>query len=141
MQIKKLKFFIPLALIALTFNAHANDLIFKCTFKNSKQVSLYKKSNNIIYSFGKTNSKPDLQLHKKIEEIETDLENLSGRYATNSIKIKNGIYSYKLTTSVDRIADQQDPLTSLTVAKNNNDLTTLQCIKGSEVGSIVSIYN
>ncbi|GEM_PF-978449 len=141
MQINRLAFFIPLASIVLIFNAHANDLIFKCKFKNSKQVSLYKKSSSIIYSFGKPNSKPELQLQKKRDEIDTNLENLSGRYATNSIKIKNGNYSYKLTTSVDRIAVQQDPLTTLTVAKSNNDLTTLQCIKGSEEGSLISIDN
>jgi len=82
-----------------------------------------------------------MQLQKKRDEIDTNLENLSGRYATNSIKIKNGNYSYKLTTSVDRIAVQQDPLTTLTVAKSNNDLTTLQCIKGSEEGALISIDN
>lgn len=139
MQIKKIKFFISLAFTVLAFNSHANDLIFKCTFKNSKQVSLYKTDRNITYSFGKLNSTPELQLNKKREEIESNFENLSGRYATNSIKIKNGSYSYKLTTSVDRVADEQEPLTSLTVAKNNNDLTTFQCIKGSEEGSLISI--
>lgn len=123
----------------LAFNSHANDLIFKCTFKNSKKVSLYETNGNIIYSFGKSNSTPELQLNINRKEIESNFGDLSGRYATNSIKIKNGSYSYKLTTSIDRIADEQEPLTSLTVAKNNNDLTTFQCIKGSEEGSLISI--
>lgn len=123
----------------LTFNVHANDLIFKCKFENSKQVSLYKNENDITYSFGKIGSKPDLKLKRKKDQLSLDLGNLSGRYITNSIKIKNGIYSYQLTTSVDRIADEQIPSTSLTVMKNDKSLTTIQCIKDSEEGSLISI--
>lgn len=139
MRIRKQLIFIHLTLTALTFNVYASDVIFKCTFENNKQVSLYKKTGNIIYSFGKIGEKPDLELNRKREQIETSLGNLSGRYATNSIVVKNGIYGYKLTTSVDRIAEKQEPSTSLTVMKNDNDLTTLQCIKDSETGSLISI--
>jgi hypothetical protein len=131
--------FIPFVLTALTFNAHANDLIFKCKFKNDRQVSLYKDADNITYSFGKIESKPDLKLKTKKDQLNINLENLSGRYATNSIEIKNGTYSYKLITSVDRIADEQEPSTSLTAIKDNKNLTTFQCIKGSEEGSLISI--
>ncbi|HAV1827359.1 TPA: hypothetical protein JG914_000092 [Enterobacter hormaechei subsp. steigerwaltii] len=123
----------------LAFNVHASDLIFKCNFKNHKQVSLYKNSNGIIYSFGKIDAKPDLELNQKKSQVDANLGNLSGRFATNSIEIKNGNYGYKLTTSVDRIAEEQVPSTSLTVIKDSNDLTTLQCIKGSEVGTLLSI--
>ncbi len=123
----------------LTFNVHANDLIFKCRFESSKQVSLYKNDNYITYSFGKVGSKPDLELKRKKDQLSLDLEKLSGRYATNSIKIKNGIYSYQLSTSVDRIADEQIPSTSLTVMKNDKNLTTFRCIKDSEEGSLISI--
>lgn len=139
MRIRKQLIYIPLSLIALTFNVHASDMIFKCMFKNHKQVSLYKKSNDITYTFGKPGEKPDLELNRKKDQIETNLGNLSGRYATNSIIIKNGVYGYKLTTSVDRIAEEQEPSTSLTVTKNDNDITTLQCMKGSEEGSLISI--
>lgn len=141
MRIRKQLIFIKFTLTALTFNVYASDVIFKCAFKNNKQVSLYKKTENIIYSFGKIGEKPDLELNRKREQIETNLGNLSGRYVTNSIIIKNGTYGYKLTTSVDRIAEEQEPSTSLTVMKNDNDLTTLQCMKGSEVGSLISIDN
>jgi len=128
-----------LALLMPFFQASANDLIFKCDVKNHKQIILHTKSGDVIYSFGRTGGKPELELSRKKQQIETNFENLSGRYATNSIIIRNGNYSYRLTTSIDRIADIQEPSTSLTVMKNDKDLTTLQCIKGSEVGALIAI--
>lgn len=139
MRSQKTAIFLSLTLIALSFNSSANDLIFKCTTKNNKEIKLYKNGNTIQYSFGKIGAKPELELNKRKEELDVNLENLSGRYATNSIEIKNGIYSYRLTTSVDRIANEQDPITSLTVIKNGEGLTSLQCLKGSEIGTIISI--
>ena len=128
-----------LALLMPFVQANANDLIFKCDIKNHKQINLHAKSGDVIYSFGKFGEKPELELSRKKKQIETNFGNLSGRYATNSIIIRNGNYSYRLTTSVDRIADIQEPSTSLTVMKNDKDLTTLQCIKGSEVGALIAI--
>ncbi|CAM3861539.1 hypothetical protein ACLLS5_002436 [Salmonella enterica] len=128
-----------LALLMPFVQASANDLIFKCDVKNHKQISLHTKSGDVIYSFGRIGEKPEFELSRKKQQIETNFENLSGRYATNSIIIRNGNYSYRLTTSIDRIADIQEPSTSLTVMKNDKDLTTLQCIKGSEVGALIAI--
>lgn len=130
---------IYLALLASCFHASANDLIFKCDVKNHKQINLYKKSDDVIYSFGKAGEKPELELSRKKQQIVTNFEASSGRYATNSIIIINGNYGYRLTTSVDRIAEVQDPSTSLTVMKNDKDLTTFQCIKGSEAGALIAI--
>ncbi|MDF7681759.1 hypothetical protein PT300_14675 [Enterobacteriaceae bacterium ESL0689] len=130
---------IYLILLVSCFHASANDLIFRCDVKNHKQINLYKNSDDIIYSFGKAGKKPELKLSRKKQQIITNFEALSGRYATNSIIIKNGNYGYRLTTSIDRIADIQEPSTSLTVMKNDKDLTTLQCIKGSELGALIAI--
>jgi hypothetical protein len=138
MSPKKLKY-ICMALLIPCFHASANGLIFKCDVKNNKQINLYKKSDDVIYSFGRLGEKPELELARKKKQIETNFENSSGRYATNSIIIKNANFGYRLTTSIDRIADVQEPSTSLTVMKNDKDLTTLQCIKGSEVGSLIAI--
>ncbi|EJI6848072.1 hypothetical protein NFU85_000435 [Salmonella enterica] len=128
-----------LALLMPFVQASAKDLIFKCDVKNHKQISLHTKSGDVIYSFGRVGEKPEFELSRKKQQIETNFENLSGRYATNSIIIRNGNYSYRLTTSIDRIADIQESSTSLTVMKNDKDLTTLQCIKGSEVGALIAI--
>lgn len=138
---KKLKF-VYLALLFPCFNlnananANANNLIFKCDIKNHKQIVLYKNSDNIIYSFGKSGEKPEIELSRKKQQIVTNFEASSGRYATNSIIINNGNYGYRLTTSIDRIADIQEPTTSLTVMRNDKDLTNFQCIKGSEAGRL-----
>lgn len=126
-------------LTTLSFHASANSLIFKCETKGHKQINLYKISDSIVYTFGKSGSKPEIKLIRKKENLAMNFENLSGRYATNTIEIKNGNYSYRLTTSVDRIASEQEPTTSLTVIKNGNDLTSIQCLKGSEIGALISI--
>lgn len=130
---------ISLALLMPFVQASANDLIFKCDVKNHKQINLHAKSDDIIYSFGRIGEKAEIELPRKKQQVETNFGNLSGRYATNSIIIRNGNYSYRLTTSIDRIANIQEPSTSLTVMKNDKDLTTLQCIKGSEVGALIAI--
>lgn len=139
MRLKKTTTVILITLMTLSFNTLANDLIFKCDIKNNKHVSLYKDLNYITYYFGKNNSPPDIELKRKKEQLNINIGNPSGRYLTNSIGINNGVYSYRLTTSVDRIADEQIPKTSLTVMKDGKDLTSLDCVKGSEVGALIAI--
>lgn len=139
MMLSKKSICVFFALITSCFYASANDLIFKCEFKNHKQIYMHKSDDNVIYSFGKKEDKPEIELIRKRQQLETNFENLSGRYATNTIIIKNGNYSYRLTTSVDRISDFQEPSTSLTVMKGEKDLTALQCIKGSEIGSLIAV--
>jgi len=139
MKMRKFILFISFLLSALSFNTNANSLIFKCKFNNNKQVSLFKEGNDVIYSFEKPDSNPDLKITRKRSQIDTNFGNLSGRYATNTIEIKNGAYSYRLTTSIDRIAKEQEPMTSLTVIKDKNYITSLQCLKGSEKGELISI--
>lgn len=139
MRLKMTTTAILMALMTLSFSVTANNLIFKCDIKNNKQVRLYKNLTYITYSFGKINTNPDIELKRKKEQLDIKTDNPSGRYLTNSIGINNGIYSYRLTTSVDRIADEQVPITSLTVMKYGKDLTSLGCIKGSEVGALIAI--
>lgn len=102
---------------------------------------LYKDSNEIEYLFGKIGSAPDIELRREISQLDVDMANLSGRYLTNSIIIKNKAYGYRLTTSVDKIADEQVPKSTLTIMKNGKDLTSFQCIKGSEVGALIAIQD
>ena len=131
-----------LIFFTLSFISHfsyASAVFFKCDFKNNKEVVLSRDGNDIYYIFGKKNSSPDIILKEKKERLDINFEDLSGRYLTNSLTIHNYSYSYRLITSVDRIADIQEPETSLTVLKNGEELTSLRCLKGSEVGALISI--
>jgi hypothetical protein len=130
-----------IVLIMLSFYTNANSLIFKCSTSNNKQITLSRDGTNFIYSFGKTGHSSEIELVRKRNQLIIDFDNVSGRYATNSIEIENDNYSYQLTTSVDRIADEQEPTTSLAVMKNRKYLTTFQCLKGSELGSLINIDN
>lgn len=128
-----------MTLCSLSVNANNNNLIFTCSIANNKQILLYKDDNKIIYSFGKTKQKPEIILTREKNELNIKLGDFSGRYASNSIEIKNGSYVYKLATSVDRIAEEQKPHTSLSVLQGNKELTSLPCIEGSEDGSLLNI--
>lgn len=141
MMLNKKIILASLMIMGLSHSAFADNLIFKCKFKNNKQVMLYKDSNEIEYLFGKIGSAPDIELRREISQLDVDMANLSGRYLTNSIIIKNKAYGYRLTTSVDKIADEQVPKSTLTIMKNGKDLTSFQCIKGSEVGALIAIQD
>lgn len=131
--------FLCFSLTMPVFHVNATDVVFKCETKNHKQIILQKNIDGVTYSFGKIGEKPELELTRKRKQLETNFENLSGRYLTNTIIITNGAYSYWLTTSVDRIADIQEPSTSLTVTKGEQHLASLKCRKGSEVGALIAI--
>lgn len=133
-------------LLALTSLLHTSvvcseENIFSCTTENHKKVRLYKEEGKIIYSFGKDEKKPEIILVRKKEDLGVNLENPSGRYLSSTIEIYNKKYTYQIITSVDRIADTQEPKTSLIVMNDKKYLASLNCIKGSEVGSLININN
>jgi hypothetical protein len=133
-------------LLALTSLLHTSvvfseENIFSCTTENHKKVRLYKEEGKIIYSFGKKGKTPEIKLYRKKDDLVINLENTAGRYISSTIVVRNKKYEYQLTTSIDRIADTQEPQTSITVMNDQKYLTSLKCIKGSEVGALINIDN
>lgn len=118
-------------------HAQGNELIFKCITDNGKQIEAHKKNNLVHYSFGRPNVKPELELTKKAEDLNITLETPAGSGLNSTIEIKNGIYSYHLTESINRTNDEHDSSAWLEILKNNILIETINC--DTKYGSIINI--
>lgn len=120
-------------------NANANDLVFKCTTDNNKQVALYRNGDSIQYIFGKKNSKPELELIRKESDVQIDLEDPEGGGLSNSVEIKNGAYSYQLISNIDKFTEEHESTTSLNIMKGEDVIKTLYCTPNSVYGDLINI--
>lgn len=113
--------------------------LFSCKTKSNKAFELHKQDNAILYKFGKINYPPELELKKPSDEVQIVIGNASGSELTNSISFVNGEYSYTLISSVNKIADVQEPTHGILVKKNSNYLTYISCISASVEGSLLDL--
>ncbi|AZZ43715.1 hypothetical protein C1896_01495 [Pseudomonadaceae bacterium SI-3] len=111
--------------------------LFSCKTKSNKFLELHKQDNTITYKFGKINSQPELELKKSLDEVEILIGNASGSELTNSISFANGEYTYTVISSVNKVADVQEPKHGILVKKNSNYLTYISCISASVEGSLL----
>jgi hypothetical protein len=111
--------------------------LFSCKTKSNKFLELHKQDNTITYKFGKINSPPELELKKSSDEVEILIGNASGSELTNSISFANGEYTYTVISSVNKVADVQEPKHGILVKKNSNYLTYISCIPASVEGSLL----
>ncbi|HFK5807045.1 TPA: hypothetical protein ACG0L8_001951 [Enterobacter bugandensis] len=137
----KINIIIPafLVVFSMNANANANDLVFKCTTNNNKQVSLYRDGENIKYIFGKKNSKPELEIIRKKSDVKIDLEDPEGGGLSNSVEVKNGAYSYQLISNIDKFSEEHESTTSLNIMKGENVIKTLYCTPNSVYGDLINI--
>jgi len=135
----KINVITPAFLVVFIMNANANDLVFKCTTDNNKQVSLYRDGENIKYIFGKKNSKPELEIIRKKSDVQIDLEDPEGGGLSNSVEVKNGVYSYQLISNIDKFSEEHESTTSLNIMKGKNVIKTLYCTPKSVYGDLINI--
>lgn len=113
--------------------------LFSCKTKSNKILELHKQDNTIIYKFGKLNSPPELELKKSSDEVQIVIGSASGSELTNSISFVNGEYTYTVISSVNKVADVQEPKHGILVKKNSNYLTYISCISASVEGSLLDL--
>ena len=65
--------------------------------------------------------------------------NASGSELKNSITFTNGEYTYTVISSINRIADVQEPKHGILIKKNSNYLTYISCISASVKGSLLDL--
>lgn len=111
--------------------------LFSCKTKSNKILELHKQDNTIIYKFWKINSPPELELKKTSDEVQIVIGSASGSELTNSISFVNGEYTYTVISSVNKVADVQEPKHGILVKKNSNYLTYIPCISASVKGSLL----
>lgn len=112
---------------SLSINANANDLIFKCSTQNNKTISIYQDGNSLTYKFGRKNSKPEMDLTKNKEQLSITQEIPVGTGLNSSVEFKNGIYSYTINESLNRVSDEHEASAWLDVSKNKDIISSIDC--------------
>jgi hypothetical protein len=113
--------------------------LFNCKTKSDKLLELHKQDSTISYKFGKIDLPPELELKKPLGEVEILIGNASGSELTNSISFANGEYTYTVISSVNKVADVQEPKHGIIVKKNSNYLTYISCISASVEASLLDL--
>jgi shikimate kinase len=112
---------------SLSINAGANELIFKCSTQNKKSISIYQDGDSLTYKFGKENSKPDMDLTKNKDQLNITQEIPVGTGLNSSVEFKNGIYSYTINESLNRVSDEHEASAWLDVSKNKDIISSIDC--------------
>lgn len=76
---------------------------------------------------------------KDRKDINFDPENPDSGGLSSSIEIRNGDYSYQLTSVIDKISKSHNSTTLLNVINKGKILRTIHCIPNSEYGSLTSL--
>ncbi|KGQ33206.1 hypothetical protein [Gallibacterium anatis] len=125
-----LKRLIPLCVITLiSNNAFSDENLFFCETENGKKIYLSK--DNEFFTYKAINAKTgekELIFKNRIEdvrEITPEDYQYTGRSLNYSYEVKNGSYSYVLTTSTDRITLENSSY--ITILKNGKDIKELIC--------------
>lgn len=112
---------------SLSINANANKLMFKCSTQNNKTISIYQDGNNLTYKFGRKNSKPEMDLTKNKAQLSITQEIPVGTGLNSSVEFKNGIYSYTINESLNRVSDEHEASAWLDVSKNKDIISSIDC--------------
>lgn len=112
---------------SLSINASANELVFKCSTKNNKLISIYQDGRNLTYEFGKKDSKPEIELTKNKDQLNITQEIPVGTGLNSSVEFKNGIYSYTINESLNRVSDEHEAYAWLDVSKNKDVISSIDC--------------
>lgn len=129
-----LKRLISLCVVALiSNNALSDNKVFSCETENGKDVYLLKDNENFIYkAINAKTGKEELTFKNKIKdvkEITPEDNQYTGRSLIHSYEMKNGNYSYILTTSTDRIS--LDESSYITILKDGKEIKDLICKSGN----------
>jgi hypothetical protein len=111
----------------LTINVYAQEMVFECLTSNDKAVSLYQDGDDITYKFGKTNSKPDIIIKRKLQKLNIKQEIPVGSGLDSSIEFENGTYSYTINESLNRVSEDHESTAWLDVKKNGNIINSIDC--------------
>lgn len=111
----------------LSTNASAHELIFKCSTEKDKSILVYKDGQNLTYTFGKKSSKPEIKLTRNKEQLSIMQEIPVGTGLNSSIEFKNGIYSYTITESLNRVSEGHEASAWLDVSKNKDVISSMDC--------------
>lgn len=120
--------------ITLSGNAFAactngSKTLFHCIAKkNGKQIEVCDAGSTIDYSFGKPGRKPELAFSVPRDEVTTWQWKGIGRYINYSVSIPNNGHIYRVFTSFDKMAPEDEGFSAgVEVEKGGELLATVYC--------------
>lgn len=123
----KILSFLIVLMGTLAINAFAKGAVFKCITSNNKIISLYQNGDVLTYKFGKNSSKPDIEIKRKLKELNITIEMPQGTGLDSSVEFKNGIYSYTINESLNRVSEEHESTAWLDVKNNNEVISSIDC--------------
>lgn len=123
----KLMSFITVFWGMLTINVYAQDMVFKCSTPNNKEISLYQDGDILTYRFGKDSSKPDIEIKRSLQRLNITQETPVGTGLNSTVEFKNGIYSYTVNESLNRVSEEHESTAWLDVKKNGDIISSMDC--------------
>lgn len=119
------------AMPALADCPNGTETFMSCTFKNgAKSVAVCAAGNQVSYIYGPTNAKPELFLQRSAVDVDYSPWAGFGRSIWESVVFYNGVTSYEVYGSIDKMMAEDDPATvtgGIIIAKNGETLAELIC--------------
>ena len=128
-------------LAATAQTAWANeDEIFSCEI-GTKTVQISHENDALVYRFG-PEGKPELTITEPLETVTFNPWPGIGRYIWESVDFRNGGFTYRVYTSVERGPDATTGLIgSVTVYEGETELAYLPCDEGTPTNSLDRVYD
>ncbi|MCQ4104440.1 hypothetical protein NOG67_06325 [Erwinia persicina] len=111
----------------LVANVYAQDMVFKCSASNNRKISVYQDGDILTYKFGKDSSKPDIEIKRGLQKLNIIKEVPVGTGLNSSVEFKNGIYSYTINESLNRVSEEHESTAWLDVQKNGDVISSIYC--------------
>lgn len=105
--------------------------VLSCSARNgSKEISLCISGDTIRYSYGKPGLRPELILSEPIATVAHQPWGGIGRSIWEATTFANGVYSYEVYVSVDRMAEDYPEGGGVSVYKGKQHVTDVACDVG-----------
>lgn len=134
-DLKMKKFLIALTVLcshsAFAACPSQSQTVFSCTTTNNKVIQVCDAGKTIHYSFGKVKTKPELAITVPRNKVTTYQWEGIGRSENYAINIPNGKTIYRVSESLDKIAQQYTA--GVEVSNGDKLLATVECAANKKV--------
>lgn len=113
--------------------------IFMCKTKNNKNIEVYRDGDMVTYSFGRSDYPPELKLTRSMADLEVAIGSVSGNEISNSITFSNGVYAYRVMTTINKVSATQEPRHGVLVKKKTKYLAYIDCVPETVQGSLLDL--
>lgn len=113
--------------VLLNAACEPKNVIFSCMTNKGKTIEVCDNKTEIVYSFGKSATKPEITIVKKRNEVTTSQWNGMGSSMYYDVSIPNNTTIYKVYFSVDRMSDRHKIDAGVNVTLNDKSIANVMC--------------